>query len=197
MLSSFAFSFEMDDRGDDLDARDWRAIALGALGRSGDALLVCDSTLDILFASPRALNLLRRLGDPSMKILPDSLAAIVRAQLASDIADPSDRLVLPAGNALEVQASTLRFSGRANISIYLREEILRDDDLFAVLRDRYSITMRGFQLALLLKKGLTNRQIGERLTLAESTVKIYLHQLYKSCGVSSRTSLIALLDRLP
>jgi DNA-binding CsgD family transcriptional regulator len=203
MLSTFAFTFDMTDGSDDLDARDWRAVALGALARSGDSLVVCDADLNILYCSPRASHLVKRLctdaeihlGRP--KALPAALAACVKTQLASREAGRTDHVAVGAGNAVEVQASTLRSSDRANVSIYLREEVLRDDDLFAALKERYSITMRGFQLAMLIRKGLTNRQMAERLTLAESTVKIYLHQLYRACGVSSRTGLIALLDRLP
>jgi DNA-binding CsgD family transcriptional regulator len=198
MLTAFALSFDMNDRSDDLDVTDWRAIALGALARSGDALVVCDASLQILYCSPRANHLLRRFPDrTSPKALPTPVAAVVKAQLSAKEAHPTDTLKPALGNAIEVQATSLRFSDRANVSIYLREEVIRDDEVYNVLRERFGVSMRGFQLAMLIRKGLSNRQIAERLTLAESTVKIYLHQLYKTCGVSSRTGLIALLDRLP
>lgn len=196
MLSSFAFSMDLDDRSDPLDAGQWRAIALGMLGRSGEALVVCDSKLGVLFASTRATKLLQRLGSQNAKVLPDRLATIVRAQLAGS-SDDIDRLVPAVGNAMEVQASSVRSGGAESVTVFLREETLQDTDLFEALRERYAISMRGFQIALLIRKGLRNREIAERLTLAESTVKIYVHQLYKACGVSSRTGLIALLDRLP
>ena len=57
------------------------------------------------------------------------------------------------------------------------------------------ITPRGFQLAQLVRQGLTNKAIAQQLRLTESTVKVYLHHLYRDCGVSSRTSLVALLER--
>ncbi len=82
------------------------------------------------------------------------------------------------------------------MTIFLREELARDDDLYALLREKFAVTLRGFQLARLVRTGLTNRQIAATLHLTESTVKGYLHRLYRACGVQSRTGLIALLDRL-
>ena len=78
---------------------------------------------------------------------------------------------------------------------WLREEMRRDDRLYAALNEQYGLSRRAFQLALLVRQGLTNREIARELRLSEATVKVYLHQLYRACGVASRTALIALMER--
>jgi DNA-binding CsgD family transcriptional regulator len=196
MLSMMAFTLEMDDGSDKLDPWTWRAVALSMLSRSGEGLVVCDDRLAPLYCSRKALQLLGRLGMGPDRILPHGVVAVMRAQL-TDNGDRTDRIRGPAGGGtIELQASLLRGVAPAHAILHLREDLLRDDDLYAILKERYAISLRGFQLAQLLRRGLTNREISAHLQLTESTVKIYLHQLYRACGVSRRTSLIALLDRL-
>ena len=51
------------------------------------------------------------------------------------------------------------------------------------------------QLVQLASRGLTNREIGERLTLSEATVKTYMHALFRELGVRNRAELVALAER--
>lgn len=50
------------------------------------------------------------------------------------------------------------------------------------------------QITELVAQGLRNREIAERLSMSEGTVKVYLHGIYQKVGVENRTSL-ALLAR--
>lgn len=174
----------------------WKMLAARLLARSGEGLVLCDGELEVLFATPRALHLLARLGgDPSDR-LPTTIASIVTDQLRSHDVTRIDRIpTLGGGSAVEVHVDLLCAPPPGRISILLREEVLRDEELFLALKENFSISRRGFQLAQLVRKGLTNRQIAEHLGLTEATVKVYLHQLYRDCRVSSRTSLVALLER--
>src|SRR5262245_29836279 len=56
----------------------------------------------------------------------------------------------------------------------------------------YSLTCRERQIILLVLEGLSNKEIGRRLNLAEGTVKIHLHHIYKKMGVDNRTALTAM-----
>jgi DNA-binding NarL/FixJ family response regulator len=94
-----------------------------------------------------------------------------------------------------VHVSTIRAAPPARFAVWLREEARRDEHLYAALNERYGLQRRAFQLALLVRQGLTNREIARELRLSESTVKIYLHHLYQACGVRSRTALVALMDK--
>ena len=60
-------------------------------------------------------------------------------------------------------------------------------------RDAFAtLTPRERQIAQLVAEGLRNREIAERLTMSEGTVKVYLHAIYKKLGVENRTSLAML-----
>ena len=48
---------------------------------------------------------------------------------------------------------------------------------------------------LLIGEGLTNRQIGERLLLAEKTVKTYVSTLFRKLGLEQRTAAAAYVAR--
>lgn len=197
MLATLAFGLDLTDGSDRLDPRTWKAVAQTLLARHGEGVAVCDARLALLYCSSRAQHLLGRLGMGPERILPDDV--VRRARELLDAADPArvDRLSPTTGaNAIELHASLLRDVAPAHVVLYLREEQLRDDSLYAVLAESYGISLRAFQLAQLVRRGLTNREIAEQLHLTESTVKIYLHQLYRACGVSRRTGLVALLDRL-
>lgn len=54
-----------------------------------------------------------------------------------------------------------------------------------------SFTEREHQVFRLLLTGMSNRQIGRDLGIAERTVKNNLHAIYRKLGVSSRTEAVA------
>ena len=50
------------------------------------------------------------------------------------------------------------------------------------------------QLIAFVRKGLRNREIGEKLGVTEGTVKAYLHAIYEKLGVTNRTELAIRAD---
>jgi DNA-binding NarL/FixJ family response regulator len=59
-----------------------------------------------------------------------------------------------------------------------------------------SLTEREREILALIAEGLTNRQIGERLFLAEKTVKNYVSSLFTKLGLERRTQAAVLAARL-
>jgi DNA-binding NarL/FixJ family response regulator len=59
-----------------------------------------------------------------------------------------------------------------------------------------SLTEREREIFQLIAEGLTNRQIGERLFLAEKTVKNYVSSVLAKLGVERRTQAVVLASRL-
>jgi two-component system nitrate/nitrite response regulator NarP len=51
------------------------------------------------------------------------------------------------------------------------------------------LTPRERELVELVKQGLRNRDIAQRLGVTEGTVKVYLHSIFDKVGVGSRTEL--------
>ena len=54
------------------------------------------------------------------------------------------------------------------------------------------LTTRERQIILALSEGVTNKEIGRRLRLAEGTVKVHLHHIYRKLGIANRTALAVL-----
>ncbi len=54
------------------------------------------------------------------------------------------------------------------------------------------LTIRERQIVLAVSEGATNRQVGRRLRLAEGTVKVHLHHIYRKLGIPNRTTLAVL-----
>ncbi len=62
------------------------------------------------------------------------------------------------------------------------------------------LTPRQREVALLVARGLTNRQVAAELTLSEHTVATHVREILKKLGLQSRTELAAWVaeqDRLP
>jgi two-component system, NarL family, response regulator DevR len=62
--------------------------------------------------------------------------------------------------------------------------------------DRPALTLRESQVLQLIADGLTNRQIGDRLSLAEKTVKNYVSGLLAKLGMERRTQAAVYGSRL-
>ena len=59
----------------------------------------------------------------------------------------------------------------------------------------HDLTTRERQIILVLSDGITNKEIGRRLRLAEGTVKVHLHHIYRKLGIANRTALAVLAQR--
>jgi DNA-binding NarL/FixJ family response regulator len=57
-------------------------------------------------------------------------------------------------------------------------------------RGRYLLARREEEVANLVAEGMTNRQIAEKLRVAEHTVSNYLFRVYEKLGISSRVELV-------
>jgi two-component system, NarL family, nitrate/nitrite response regulator NarL len=64
---------------------------------------------------------------------------------------------------------------------------------------RNALTDRERQIMRLVSEGLSNKEIGRRLSIAEGTIKVHLHHIFQKLEISNRTVLAALaisqLDR--
>jgi two-component system nitrate/nitrite response regulator NarL len=56
-------------------------------------------------------------------------------------------------------------------------------------RNRSMLSPRESELVQLVRRGLRNRDIAEKLGITEGTVKVYLHSVFEKTGVANRTEL--------
>jgi DNA-binding NarL/FixJ family response regulator len=59
-----------------------------------------------------------------------------------------------------------------------------------------ALTKRRRQVARLACRGLSNREIAEKLGLIEGTVKVHLHAVYEKLNIHSRTKLAIALMKM-
>ena len=57
------------------------------------------------------------------------------------------------------------------------------------------LTERQRQIVHELAEGITNKEIGRRLGLAEGTVKVQLNRIYRKLGIANRTVLAVMAHR--
>lgn len=53
-----------------------------------------------------------------------------------------------------------------------------------------ALTPRELEIVRMVAGGLRNKEIGERLTISEGTVKVHLHNVYEKLGVDGRLELV-------
>lgn len=54
----------------------------------------------------------------------------------------------------------------------------------------YNLTKRQRQVADLVVRGMTNREIGRELAITEDTVKRHLYDIYEALGINNRVQLV-------
>jgi two-component system nitrate/nitrite response regulator NarL len=59
-------------------------------------------------------------------------------------------------------------------------------------REPVPLTARERQIVLVLSEGVTNNEIRRRLSLAEGTVKVHLHHIYRKLSIANRTALVVM-----
>jgi RNA polymerase sigma factor (sigma-70 family) len=104
-------------------------------------------------------------------LLKDAALDIV-VQSLRQVADGQRLLPLPApGHAVP------REQEQTNIAI--------SENVLTVLTDRER------QIMALVSEGLSNKEIGRRLNIADGTIKVHLHHIYQKLEISNRTVLAA------
>ena len=58
-----------------------------------------------------------------------------------------------------------------------------------------SLTLREQEIALLIREGLSNREIADRLVVAEQTVKTHVSSILRKFGVKQRSEIAAFIRR--
>ena len=115
-----------------------------------------------------------------------------------------DDEALREGLALNVNGIILK-SSDPSLLIECIDKVARGGDwIDEPIRDRLSktgvaermLSDRECEVIALVRDGLKNRDIAERLRITEGTIKVYLHRIFDKIGVKSRTELAMKADQL-
>ena len=74
---------------------------------------------------------------------------------------------------------------------------IESHEVFECLMHEHGLTNREAEIAWLLYRGFTNRQIGEELFIAEATVKKHVSHIYEKMQVSGRKEFRAKVNESP
>ncbi|MEM8853621.1 MAG: LuxR C-terminal-related transcriptional regulator [Pseudomonadota bacterium] len=191
---------------------DDRARFIAALNRSADRLQPLDEEVRVYAGD--GIKWVRSLGDPVRlsdgTVVWDGVAlditdrreALSRVEQAMDVARAAEvaASATPANGpalveAVDVLTEALSTKGTVDLQL-AREACARlrtalglppSDEGEAPLP--VALTTRQMEIVRLVKDGLSNREIAERLTLSEGTVKIHLAKIFRRAGVRNRTEL--------
>lgn len=176
----------MDDAICDLACRVMDALDMG--------IVVVDKDFRIVYANLAARAMLGE----SASIEDDAL----RALLTSESPPPSGESRLLSWASPWVNGTGVHLFVRCKrldpdgLVVTFNRDRLRERDLVGMMRVQFGLNVRQQQIVLLLRNGLSNRKIAERLGISEATVKTYLTVVFQAFEVTNRTSLLAKIERL-
>jgi len=143
--------------------------------------------LDIQMPDGTGLEVLRRLrtgGDDRKVVL--LTASLDEAGFAEALSLKVDGVLLKTSDpALLLDCLDSVRAGDEWIDRHLQDEAART----AQSRDKALLSPRETELVQLVRQGLRNRDIADRLGITEGTVKVYLHTVFEKTGVANRTEL--------
>jgi two-component system nitrate/nitrite response regulator NarL len=159
------------------------AEALQAIAEHDPEMIV----LDVQMPDGTGLDVLRKLrsdGDERPIVL--LTASIDEAGFADALKLRVDGVLLKTSDpALLIDCLDCVRGGEEWIDPHLNAEATRAN----TSRDRSLLSPRETELVQLVRQGLRNRDIAEKLGITEGTVKVYLHSVFEKTGVANRTEL--------
>jgi DNA-binding NarL/FixJ family response regulator len=104
--------------------------------------------------------------------------------------------ILPKDVGLEIVAQSLRRVADGERLLPLRcsgQSVSREQRSIAITGNVLTgLTDRERQIMALVSEGLSNKQIGRRLNIADGTIKVHLHHIFQKLEIGNRTLLAAL-----
>lgn len=166
------------------------AEALSACERESPDILILDVSMPKLNGVQVVEELRSRPNRPRVVLL---TAQLGDEQLIRAIGASVDAILFKDG-AEEMLISCLDRvrSGRKVIPAELLERALRATAA-AKSSGLGTLAPRERSIVDLVARGMRNRDIADRLSMSEGTVKVYLHEIYQKVGVNNRTELAVLV----
>ena len=182
MLHSIRLALDADDEIEIVAEADSGAKVLPFIGQTGPDLVL----LDVRMPGMDGLTVLERIRERYPQ---------VRVAMLSGVDDPS---VIQAAFDRGASAFIVKHIDPRDLPSALRQAV--DDTVFQPLgllerapssaADEVGLTKRQLTILQALQAGLSNKQIAEKLFLAEETVKFHLTKIYRKLDVGNRTEAV-------
>ena len=182
MLHSIRFALDADDEIEIVAEADSGAKVLPFIGQTGPDLVL----LDVRMPGMDGLTVLERIRERYPQ---------VRVAMLSGVDDPS---VIQGAFDRGASAFIVKHIDPRDLPSALRQAV--DDTVFQPLgllerapssaADEAGLTKRELTILEALQTGLSNKQIAEKLFVAEETVKFHLTKIYRKLDVGNRTEAV-------
>ncbi len=189
-----------------LDDASVSRLCIQLLDRLRINIALCTDTDEVLYATRRTKEILRRFPDGAGfrtgALLPAAVREAVHAYLLPSEGDVHRRrapvkVTTPDG-ALVVSVACTPVHALPPVALVVRltEERVRTSELLELMRARYKLSARDLRLLRAIAETRNVREIAEANSLTYGTTKVYLHDLYRRLDVHSRDGLLRLMDRV-
>lgn len=108
------------------------------------------------------------------------------AVVSASPSETHERRCIAAGADIYIEKSV----GSAELASAFRGLLQPNIDLIDTVKPREDLSRRQMQLLQLLDRGLSNRDIADKLKINEHTVKVHMWRLFKRINVKSRTQAV-------
>jgi|SRR5215472_4633339 DNA-binding NarL/FixJ family response regulator len=172
---------------------DFSAASLGQILSAAPDVLIMDCSLDNRVENELLREL--RMNLPKMRIMMIG-AEIDEQELLRSIRAGVVGYITKDASAVEITASVEAVArGGAVCSPRLCAFLFRvaaqvDQMPNFHIRDKLGLTNREQQVVVLISEGLTNKEIANRLNLAEQTVRNHVHRMLRKVGVNHRLAIV-------
>ncbi|HEY3356907.1 MAG TPA: LuxR C-terminal-related transcriptional regulator [Polyangia bacterium] len=170
------------DRGLGFPLDPWWAALEGAVASSGAGLVATDPTGRIAGASPALRALCGDAHEDLLAALPDIVAPGDGPQLVAAAGAPWRMLWWDAGRGLR--------------GLQLTRERRRGADVATLLCERFGLTARQAEIAVLVGRGGSNQAVAAALGISAGTVSATTTTLYARLGATNRAGLAALVAEI-
>ena len=192
-----------------LDDASVSRLCIQLLDRLRINIVLCTEYDEVLYATKRAKDIIRRFpdagtfrtGDP----LPEELRAATRAYLDRRAESDGEahrrrlpiKLTTPDGT-LDVYVSCTPVQSLPPVAMIVRltDERVKLGEVLELMRARYQLSARDLRLLRSVADDRNLREIAAANGLTYGTTKVYLHDLYRRLDVHSRDGLLRLMDRV-
>ena len=166
-----------------------------AQGRQMPGVIILDDDGAVVLTNNRAFEMLRDVSTSASQVgagaspLPSVLVSLV-PQLRDRLRDRHDTSIA-ALLTVDLCVRACRLSGQARGHLLLVLERVQRRDAVAQNLERFALSPRECDVAMLVLYGYSNRRIADQLFLTEYTVEDHLKRIFSKLGVKSRTALAA------
>ncbi len=77
-----------------------------------------------------------------------------------------------------------------NLYQFISKDVLFSAKQWIFLKNRYNLTNKELQIAILICRGYNNNEIGKRLNIKPGTVKTHIKNIYTRTGIKNKVLLL-------